>query len=624
MGKINFLRHNRVIVVMYIIAFIIPGCSATKYRENADKVATEFIHQAQQEALGRTEPFSIEIPSNRLRKRLLLDQNLPFSSVASLGVDELPYIEHWPEKDYPVRALAYEPSSTPWDDDKPLTISLIDALQIAAANNREYQKTKEDIFQAALILDNESNIFRNTFFGALQSIFDTDRSGDNNVTGIENTASAAWERRLKSGATLASSIFIDLAKLLTQGRSSSWGIFADATVAIPLLAGSGEHVVTEPLIQAERNLAYSLFTFERFKRELAVRIASGYYDVLNRIDQVNNERNNYQRLILGARNATRLAKAGRLPRIQVDQAYQDVLDARVEWIAAQQNYADRLDSFKVDLGLPTDANIELDNSELEQLSAAAKAALGAEFSTRLKRQQEILESDDSVEVPPINREGGGPLELEYSEAIKIALDNRMDLRILQDQVYDAQRGVTVAANLLKADLTLVGRAEAGERRGISSTDQSNAELRLNDGRYSAGFTLDLPWERTEEQNAYRNSYIILQRSVRNVQQLEDQIKFEVRNELRNLLEARENYIIQTQGVDLARRRTKSTELFLNAGRAQVRDLLEAQQALVSAQNALTAALVSYRISELELQRDMGVLKIDHKGVWSEFKPGQSK
>jgi outer membrane protein TolC len=296
----------------------------------------------------------------------------------------------------------------------------------------------------------------------------------------------------------------------------------------------------------------------------------------------------------------------------------------VEWIAAQQNYADRLDSFKVDLGLPTDANIELDNSELEQLSAAAKAALGAEFSTRLKRQQEILESDDSVEVPPINREGGGPLELEYSEAIKIALDNRMDLRILQDQVYDAQRGVTVAANLLKADLTLVGRAEAGERRGISSTDQSNAELRLNDGRYSAGFTLDLPWERTEEQNAYRNSYIILQRSVRNVQQLEDQIKFEVRNELRNLLEARENYIIQTQGVDLARRRTKSTELFLNAGRAQVRDLLEAQQALVSAQNALTAALVSYRISELELQRDMGVLKIDHKGVWSEFKPGQSK
>jgi outer membrane protein TolC len=624
MKNFKHLVQNGIFFFLCILFTSVIGCSATKYRENADKVASEFIRQAQIEALGRTEPFSIELPSNRLRRRLLSDQNLPFSGAASLGVDELPFIEHWPEKDYPVRNVAHEPSAKSWAGDVPLKLSLIDSLQIAAANNREYQTTKEDIFQAALILDNESNNFRNTFFGALQSLFEHDRSGDNIITGTENTASAAWERRLKSGATLASGIFIDLAKLLTQGRSSSWGILADATITIPLLAGSGEYVVTEPLIQAERNLAYSLFTFERFKRVLAVRVASGYYDVLNLLDQENNERNNYQRLIESARNATRLAEAGRLPQIQVDQAYQDVLNARVRWIAAQQNYADRLDSFKIDVGLPTDTNLELDPSEFEQLSVAAKAAIGVEFSTRLKRQQEILESDDYVEVPPISREGGGPLELDYFEAIDIALNNRMDLRIFQGQVYDAQRRVAVAANLLQAGLTLVGRAEAGERRGISSADQSNAELRLDDGRYSAGFNLDLPWERTEEQNAYRNSYIILERSVRNVQQLEDQIKFELRNELRNLIEARENYIIQTQGVDLARRRVKSTELFLNAGRAQVRDILEAQRALVLAQNALTSALVSYRVSELELQRDMGVLKVDHKGVWSEFKPGQTK
>jgi outer membrane protein TolC len=624
MVRINHWMRNSIVIGLCVIVLGIMGCSPTKYRKNADKVASEFIQKAQIEALGGTEPFSIELPSNRLRRRLLSDQNLPFSGAASLGVDELPYIEHWPEKDYPVSFVTYEPSAQPWAGDVPLKLSLTDSLQIAAANNREYQTTKEDIFQAALILDNESNNFRNTFFGALQSLIGHDRSGDNIITGTENTASAAWERQLKSGATLASGIFIDLAKLFTQRRSSSWGILADATVTIPLLAGSGEYVVTEPLIQAERDLAYSLFTFERFKRVLAVQVASGYYDVLNLLDQENNEKNNYQRLIKSARNATRLAEAGRLPQIQVDQAYQDVLNARVRWIAAQQNYADRLDSFKIDLGLPTDANVELDPSEFEQLSAAAKEAIGVEFSTRLKRQQEILQSDDSVEVPPISREGGGPLELDYSEAIDIALKNRMDFRILQGQVYDAQRRVTVAANLLQAVLTLVGRAEAGERRGISSAEQSNAELRLDDGRYSAGFNLDLPWERTEEQNAYRNSYIILERSVRDVQQLEDQIKFEVRNELRNLIETRENYIIQTQGVDLARRRVKSTELFLNAGRAQVRDILEAQRALVSAQNALTSALVSYRISELEIQRDMGVLKIDHKGVWSEFKPGQSK
>ena len=75
---------------------------------------------------------------------------------------------------------------------------------------------------------------------------------------------------------------------------------------------------------------------------------------------------------------------------------------------------------------------------------------------------------------------------------------------------------------------------------------------------------------------------------------------------------------------LARERVKSSELFLQAGRAQVRDVLDAQEALVSAQNALTSALVNYRIAELRLQRDMGVLEIDHRGLWSEYTPANTE
>jgi len=35
-------------------------------------------------------------------------------------------------------------------------------------------------------------------------------------------------------------------------------------------------------------------------------------------------------------------------------------------------------------------------------------------------------------------------------------------------------------------------------------------------------------------------------------------------------------------------------------------------------SGLTAAIVNYRIAELELQRDMGVLRINEKGLWQEF------
>ena len=63
--------------------------------------------------------------------------------------------------------------------------------------------------------------------------------------------------------------------------------------------------------------------------------------------------------------------------------------------------------------------------------------------------------------------------------------------------------------------------------------------------------------------------------------------------------------------------------FNYAGRAQIRDVLEAQEALIQAQNGLTSAVVNYRIAELEFQRDTGLLQIDEKGLWQEYSPEES-
>jgi outer membrane protein TolC len=145
-------------------------------------------------------------------------------------------------------------------------------------------------------------------------------------------------------------------------------------------------------------------------------------------------------------------------------------------------------------------------------------------------------------------------------------------------------------------------------------------LRPEKGVYSATVTSGLPWERTAERNAYRTSYITLEQVTRAVQALEDNIKLAIRGALRTLAQTRQTFVIQSSAVDLATTRVKSTELFLEAGRAEIRDVLEAQEALVQAQDALTAALVNYRIAELELQRDMGVLEVDEKGLWREYRP----
>ncbi len=64
---------------------------------------------------------------------------------------------------------------------------------------------------------------------------------------------------------------------------------------------------------------------------------------------------------------------------------------------------------------------------------------------------------------------------------------------------------------------------------------------------------------------------------------------------------------------------RSISLFMEAGRAETRDLLEAQDALLAAQNNLTSAGVNYRIAELEIQRDMGVITVTDTGLWKEYR-----
>ena len=54
---------------------------------------------------------------------------------------------------------------------------------------------------------------------------------------------------------------------------------------------------------------------------------------------------------------------------------------------------------------------------------------------------------------------------------------------------------------------------------------------------------------------------------------------------------------------------------LQAGRAQIRDLLEAQNALLSAQNAVTGSLVDYHVSRLRFLVDVGSLDTGEDRFW---------
>jgi outer membrane protein TolC len=496
------------------------------------------------------------------------------------------------------------------------------ALQVAAQNSHDYQMRKENLFRKALDLDLEANDFGFIWGGDVQSLYTADKSGVVAIEGFENSNSLSLSKALYNGAQITTALALDFVKLLTQGETSSSGITGDASISIPLLRGAGKHIVTEPLTQAERNVVYAIYEFERYKKTFAVDIARSYLDVLRQLDQVDNNAESYKSLITSARRTRRLADAGRADAVDVGRAEQDELRARERWIGAMMQYENRLDSFKMAIGIPPDTDMELDRGELERLKAYVWEIIPNIDHGAVSFAEE---GEDSAEAEIVlkkpDRENVGPLEIDESLAISLGFDHRLDLRISDGKVYDGQRSVVVMADALGAELTLFGQASFGKSRSLVSAGLPDVSLRGDSGIYTGLFTLDLPLERTAERNAYRNSLIDLEQAVRDFQMTEDDIKFSILTALRGMVEAREALSIQTNAVAVAEERVKSTEMFYDAGRTQLREVQDAQDSWLTTKNSLTAAVVDYRMAELEFQRDTGLLKIDEKGLFVEYHSG---
>ena len=587
------MKKNASILSYLVLAGLgtlaLTGCrTPAGYREQADSVASTIVDDTRRDITGEDQPFRIETPAVTLRRRLLAMQDLPAHSAATLSAHELERPAHWPDGAYPLPRETTNAVPVRWAHDGAIEISLLDALQIAARNSREYQATKEEVFRAALDLDLERNEFRSTFAGTLDSRLSSDRSGDETVEGSESGLSLSAAKTFQTGAALSGRLAVDLAKLLTGDRDSAWGLSADATVSIPLLRGSGRHIVRESLTQAERNVVYAIYTLEEYKRGLAVSVSEAFLGVMQAADQAYNAERNHTTLQASAERARAMAQAGRLPEFQVNQAYQDQLRAYDRSVSARLSAAQSLDRFKVSLGLPPDAAVVLKRDAFLQLIQDARERIGK--TKALPEKQHVIIA---------------------------ALENRLDMRTVADRVHDAQRGIVIAADNLRAEISLLGSAAAGSSRSLGSTGEGNADLEISKGIFSSLIEIDLPIERTAERNAFRNSIISLEQAVRSAQDKEDTIKLQVLGALRELEESREGIETQLEAVRLAERRQGSTDLFLKAGRAEMRDVLEAEESLLSARNALTAAIVNYRVAELRLQRDVGVLQVTDAGIVQE-------
>lgn len=456
-------------------------------------------------------------------------------------------------------------------------LTLPQAVALATAQNREYQTQKEALYIMALDLRLTRHDFEYQFFGGASGGYNagSDNAGnDNELVGVESNI--GFKRLLAGGTRISTELAAAWVDVLTGNLRGGIASILSATVTQPLLRGSDRKVVLENLTQAERDTLYQVRSFNRFRKTFVVSVISRYYGILQKYDAMENARNNYITLAWLYERVEKLANAGRVPLLELDRIRQEKLQASNIYSQAEKDYKQALDEFKIVLGLPTTAELQLDENEFEAI-----------------RTVEMIEPD-------------------FTEAkvIEAALLQRLDLVNSADAIIDAQRKVYVATDGFRAEANLIGTA------GVTSSNRADrGTLVWMREEYGLGIELNLPLDRVPEQNIYRKALITLNQRQREYELAADTIALEVRQAHRDLTEAAERYKVLLEALELAQQRFNNTFLLLQHGKASSRRVLQAQGDLFNAQNDAGLALLDYTIATLNFYRDTGAIQVLPDGMW---------
>ncbi|MFY9341033.1 MAG: TolC family protein [Planctomycetota bacterium] len=520
---------SRLLLIACCCALPVACWSPAANKDSADEQVYGILQQASTTVTGESRPFRVERPVDTLRQRLL------------------------------------QPGAPP------VRLSLVDALDIAAENSRDFQRQKEQLYLAALSLTRSLRDFEWRF----------GLSGDGKVSGqMDDTADARLGDNLSAsaqstaGTRLVASFVNTFLRSVISGGSFDGSSILNLTLTQPLLAGAGRRIVREPLTQAERDVIYAMRAFERFRADFAVSVVSEYWNIVRQIADLVNVEANYASLVTSRERIEELFGANRATITDFGRAKQSEFSADAQRVTAKNRLQAALDRFKLTLGLPISANLELDPAELERLTA----------------------------------QGINEVALDETNAVTLAQQRRLDHRTTIDDVEDAGRRIVVAEDALGLALDFTAALN------VPAVSGPGLNLDWSKVNWSAGFQLDLALDKLAERNAYRSALISFDVAIRAREQSDDQVGANVRTSLRNIGSAMDTYRIQTYAVELAQQRVESQSDLYEAGRVEARELIDAKNALLAAQLDKTASVVAYAIARLELMNNLEAIVLQPSGL----------
>jgi outer membrane protein len=195
-----------------------------------------------------------------------------------------------------------------------------------------------------------------------------------------------------------------------------------------------------------------------------------------------------------------------------------------------------------------------------------------------------------------------PVDISGVQALETALQHRVELKQVNDDMAEAKRASRLSKNDLLPQLDMVANYTR-----LGNDDAFAGATKLSEELWSVNLVSTTDWSRTAEKATYRQSLLAIKQVELNRAARIDSIKREVRQFYDALQKASERMQIRKDQIDQAAGKLALAKIKFSHGMADNFDLIEAETELQEARSNLLAAQVEYIVGMYRLRAAIGTL-----------------
>jgi outer membrane protein TolC len=431
------------------------------------------------------------------------------------------------------------------------TLTLSDAIDLSLHVNRSLKSSAYGVESQNYVLTATESEFEWKYAPATTAF----ASEESNSLGAGITAA----KKFRLGPVVA--LNQEFIKNEISGVDGGWQAKFAVSLTIPLLRGLGSEINLDSINTAEFSLRSVRRSHHLAKINLVLETVSAVYDIVKQRELVNLNRSqadSFHSHAMMAMAKEKISLAGPIDVYRAQIRLKDAQDSLNRSREALRNAGDRL---KIILAAPLDVAIQV--------------------------------------VAPLAYQ---PIDINLEEAVATAMQNRVELEQVDDEIKNVRRSSRLAEHNLKPQLDLVGRYNR-----LAIDDLAVRAIRLEEDFWSINLVSTTDWRRTAEKATFQRSLLAVKTAELNRWTKVDDIKREVRQVFDSLLKAEERMQIRNEQIEQARGKLALAKTKFRHGMANNFDVIEAETELQEAQTNLLTAKIEYIVGTYRLRVGMGTL-----------------